>query len=292
MRNQINERLRGEKPIENDTGTGPQNDYFVRQRNIAALREDEQKAHDAEVNAFEQNSPAVTSSLRNVANLLRTTPTGAATAALATFSSVLRSLPATSGISGETLRNIQSANEVIRTTAMRQALDTLKNNPGTLPRSNMSLLDALATVVSSDKGPEGNFEVLTDALADDARTRDFNTAARNKPPHMPMGQFRQQWNADPDNSRERYIATARNEMPGFAGMSHESRQRLGTLDAQIPANLRDRNGNPFAGINVAQSENGPVFQVNIQGRPPQYYNSRGEPIEAPQARQSAPAAAP
>ena len=287
---EINQRLLGEKPIENPRG--PQNDYFGRQRNIAALREEEQKAHDAEVNAFEQNSPAVTSSLRNVAGLLRTTPTGAATAALATFSSILRSLPATSGISGETLRNIQSANEVIRTTAMRQALDTLKNNPGTLPRSNMSLLDALATVVSSDKGPEGNFETLTDALADDARTRDFNTAARNKPPHMPMGQFRQQWNGDPANSRERYIATARSEMPGFAGMSHESRQRLGTLDAQIPANLRDRNGNPFAGINVGQSENGPVFQVNIQGRQPQYYNSRGEPIEAPQTRQPAPAAAP
>jgi hypothetical protein len=32
--------------------------------------------------------------------------------------------------------------------------------------------------------------------------------------------------------------------------------------------------------------------VNIQGRPPQYYNSRGEPIEAPQTRQPAPAAAP
>ena len=190
------------------------------------------------------------------------------------------------------LQNIQSVNEVTRTTAMRQALDAIKNNPGTLPRSNMSLIDALATVVSSDKGPEGNFEALTDALADDARTRDFNGAVRNKPPHMPMGQFREQWNQDPANTREVYIARVRRETPGFAGMSHETRQRLGTLDAQIPANLRDRNGNPFAGINVGQGENGPVFQVNIQGRPAQYYNSRGEPIEAPQARQAAPAAAP
>lgn len=285
---EVQKQLRGEATIPNPGGAP--NDYFERQRNIAVRREEEQKAHDAEVNAFEQNSPAVTSSLRNVAGLLRTTPTGAATAALATFSSILRSLPATSGISGETLRNIQSANEVIRTTAMRQALDTLKNNPGTLPRSNMSLLDALATVVSSDKGPEGNFEVLTDALADDARTRAFNEAARNKPPHMPMGQFREQWNRDPANSREGYIANIRREMPGFAGMNHASRQRLGTADAQIPANLRDQNGNPFGGINVGQGPNGPIFQVNIQGRPPQYYNSRGEPIPDP-TRQTAPAPA-
>ena len=150
--------------------------------------------------------------------------------------------------------------------------------------TNMALQEMLAMVANPTLSARARYDIVTRSMAEISRDQAFYEAAMERDPRQSIGQFQSRWNANPENSLQRYIQNVRSRTTAFTGMSPEDVRASGAASAAIPRNLQGQAGIEYdRGLGLFRV---PTGQQDASGRPTfNFFKYDGTPSQAPQSAQ-------